>query len=102
MRMIEKGAHIRICESKRRREPIAVLVPYGWYLLATGFLVPPEQEGKRYFRYSKEFYDFARTRRAALKITPEEARNHLLSHDQADLEISQDGPGDHATGHEPE
>lgn len=102
MSMLEKGAHIRICESKRRREPVAVLVPYGWYVLATGFQVAPEEDGTRFFRYSKAFYDFAMAQRAALNITPEESRNYLLSHDLADPENLQGGAADHETSQERE
>lgn len=102
MRMIEKGAHIRICESKRRREPVAVLVPYGWYVLATGFQVSPEEDGTRFFRCSKAFYDFAMAQRAALIITPEESRNYLLSHDLADPEDLQGGPDNPGTRRERE
>lgn len=42
LNQIDKGAHIRICRAKRRREPVAVLVPYEWCVLATGFQVAPE------------------------------------------------------------
>lgn len=102
MSMLEKGAHIRICKSKRRREPMAVLVPYGWYVLATGFQVAPEEDGTQLFRYSKAFYDFAMTQRTALNITPEESRNYLLSHDLADPEDLHGGADDAESGHERE
>jgi len=102
MRKIKKGAHIRICESKRRREPVAVLVPYDWYVLAIGFQVSPGGDGEQFFRFSREFYDFVRTGRAAVKITPEEPREYLHCYDLADPGGLQEGDADHGAGHEQE
>jgi hypothetical protein len=59
--------------------------------MATGFQIAPEEDGTRFFRFSKEFCDFAKTRRAALKITSEESRDYLIRHDLAD-------PGDFQGG----
>ena len=98
LNMMEKGAHVRICKAKRRHEPVAVLVPYEWYVLATGFRVVPDGNGTKLFRFSKEFCDFAMTRRAALGITPDESRNYLIRHDLADPGEFQGGPADLGSG----
>ena len=38
LRMVQKGLHILISESKRKPTPMAVLIPHNWYVKATAHL----------------------------------------------------------------
>ena len=102
LKAVQSGHHIRLHRSRNQHDPVAVLVPYSWYVLNTGLDIRQDADGVWLVRTSGSYRDFIRARQAALGITPEETMNYLLSHDLADPEDFDlpNGPGEHGTGHE--
>ena len=86
LRMVRKGVHIQVSASKRRPDPIAVLVPYGWYVEARGVDAWQLPDGRFGLVFSREVQDLVLQPLLDAGRTPEEAIHHLLNVGLAELQ----------------